>query len=93
MLAIRASDFSSSLRLIATTRATLDTSLPALMGESVHRAYWGMVTAQQLSEMEEVVCYHRLLNAERTEIDREEAERFRLTRQVCACVLHVHVIS
>ncbi len=79
IIAIRLGDFPSALRFVTATRSSLDASLPALMSESIHRAYPGMVTAHQLAEMEEVVYYNRVTIAERAAAggDSEDYERYR----------------
>ena len=80
VLAIR-NGHEDALEKVAMTRSALDTGLPAQMSESVARAYMGMVTAQQLAEMEEVVYYKKLKAAER-KMKEEDREVFVSMRQV-----------
>jgi len=84
IIALRSSDFPAALRSITATRTALDSSLPALMSESIHRAYPGMVTAHQLAEMEEVVYYKRVTLAERAAAggDSEDYEQYRVMKAV-----------
>jgi FKBP12-rapamycin complex-associated protein len=57
LLALRQNNFKQAQKAIHHTRKLLDTTLTALVGESYTRAYKLVVTAQQLTEMEEVIAY------------------------------------
>nr|CCA19196.1 PREDICTED: similar to fkbprapamycin associated protein putative [Albugo laibachii Nc14] len=60
VLAVHRCQFDQAALYIDTTRKLLDTKLAALVGESYERAYWIMMTLQQLSELEEIIAYKKL---------------------------------
>lgn len=62
-------NFAAATKYIDVCRDLLDTELTALFGESYQRAYTGLIRAQQLAEMEEIIEYKQKW----TEPERREA--------------------
>lgn len=60
VLNIHRKEWSLAAEAIDGARRAIDSRLTALMSESYKRAYPSMVTAQTLSEMEEIVAYRKL---------------------------------
>eukprot|EP00727_Mastigamoeba_balamuthi_P014068 m51a1_g9284 putative phosphatidylinositol kinase tor2 (2481) ;mRNA; r:2709-12776 len=70
--------FAEAQQLIDSARSLLDPELTALVGESYDRAYVHFVRAQQLSDLEEVIEYKRMVSPEvRARARRNFCERLR----------------
>ena len=60
VLYVHRKEWASAADAIDTARRAMDSRLTALMAESYSRAYPGMVTAQTLAEMEEIIDFRKL---------------------------------
>jgi FKBP12-rapamycin complex-associated protein len=80
VLHVHRQDWSHAADAIDAARKAMDSRFTALLAESYSRAYPSMVTAQMLSEMEEIIEYMKTEERSRIEIDHHPANRQSIER-------------
>jgi FKBP12-rapamycin complex-associated protein len=75
VLHIHRKEWSLAAGAIDAARMAMDSRFTALMAESYKRAYPGMVTAQTLAEMEEIIAYRKLEDCAATDVRKHPANR------------------
>lgn len=86
--AIHKQDYTAALKMIETTRSTMDTELTALIGESYGRAYIPAIRVQMLSDLREIIEYAK---CEPTETSKKDRINLSLTLRLKDCQDNIEV--